>query len=63
SWDRPLKEFCPVCGAFLIERKDKASGEQVKLCIMCDVKNNIQTASAEHPEENKEGENVKTADQ
>ena len=39
SWDKPLKEVCQTCGAFLVERKDKATGEKVNLCIMCDIKN------------------------
>lgn len=34
SWDKPLKENCPKCGAFMTEKK--VAGEKVKLCVRCD---------------------------
>jgi len=52
AWDKPLKEVCQTCGAFMIERKDKASGEKINLCIMCDVKNKEAEKEAEKEDEN-----------
>jgi DNA topoisomerase-1 len=37
TWDKPLKEKCEKCNSFLVEKKDKESGEKVKLCIKCDL--------------------------
>jgi DNA topoisomerase-1 len=34
TWDKPLKDPCPKCGAYMTEKK--VGGETVQLCSKCD---------------------------
>lgn len=52
-WDKPTREKCPTCGAFTIEKNDKATGEKKHLCVVCDLGllNKKENEEAEKPTE------------